>query len=271
MLGRTMSSDTRRQGAVPGGTDQAESHWKSRLRWALEHDGFALYQQPIVDLRTGEILRHELLLRLVEGNQVTPTGRFLAAATRYGAILEIDLWVTDRAVEIAAEGRAVTMNLAADSISADFVEHVRELLVDTGANPANLTFELCEEDLVNAEEAARDFLWSLKDLGFELAVDQFGTGPAELAKLRGLPVGYLKLGREFARDLSRDPASRNAIEAIVKPARRFGSRTVAVGVEDLATLQTLEELGADEAQGFALGAPEPVEFASTETVEPSAA
>jgi EAL domain-containing protein (putative c-di-GMP-specific phosphodiesterase class I) len=265
-----MSAETRRQGIVPGGNDQADSHWDERLRQALEHDGFALYQQPIVDLRTGKTLRHELLLRLVEGDRVTPAAKFIDAATRSGLIREIDHWVTDRAIEIAAGGRAVAANLSSQSISPGFLEYVRELLTETEANPANLTFELGEPDLVE-DEAAEDFLWALKDLGFGLAVDQFGTGPAELGKLRGLPVGYLKLGREFARDLSRDPASRNAIGAIVKPARRFGSRTVAVGVEDLATLQTLEELGADEAQGFALGAPEPLDGEFTQPAEPSAA
>jgi EAL domain-containing protein (putative c-di-GMP-specific phosphodiesterase class I) len=164
----------------------------------------------------------------------------------------------------------VTMNLASQSITPGFVEHVRDGLVETDANPANLTFELSEGDVVEAD-GAEDFLWALKDLGFGLAVDQFGTGPAELAKLRGLPVGYLKLGGEFARDLSRDPACRDAIEAIVRPVRRFGSRTVAVGVEDLATLQTLDELGADEAQGFALGAPEPIEDEYSNPVEQPAA
>jgi EAL domain-containing protein (putative c-di-GMP-specific phosphodiesterase class I) len=271
MLGGPMTFDARRQGKVPGGNDQAGSHWEERLRRALEHDGFALYQQPIVDLRTGSILRHELLLRLVEGDRVTPTVEFFDVATRYGPIVEIDLWVCDRAIEIAAGGKPVTMNLASQSITPGFVRHVRERLIETGANPANLTFELSERDLVTAEARAREFLWRLSELGFELAVDQFGTGPAELVKLRSLPVGYLKLGREFARDLSREPGSRDAIEAIVKPARRFGSRTVVVGVEDLATLQTLEELGADEAQGFALGAPEPIEDEYSNPVEQPAA
>ncbi len=260
----------RRQGTVPGGSSQAEAHWGERLRGALEHDGLVLYQQPIVDLRTGRVLRHELLLRLVEGDRVTPAAKFIDAAKDSGLTLEIDHWVVDRSIEIAAEGRVVAANLSSDSISPGFVEYVRELLTETEANPANIVFELSEADLVE-DEASEDFLWALRDLGFRLAVDQFGTGPAELAKLRGLPVGYLKLGREFARDLSRDPASRNAIEAIVKPARQFGSRTVAVGVEDLATLQTLEELGADEAQGFALGAPEPVEAERTDPAQSSAA
>jgi EAL domain-containing protein (putative c-di-GMP-specific phosphodiesterase class I) len=261
---------SRRQGTVPGGNGQAEAHWEERLLRALSHDGFALYQQPIVDLRTGEILRHELLLRLIEGNRVTPAAKFIDAASRSGLILEIDHWVTDRAIEIAAGGRAVAANLSSQSISPGFVEYVRKLLTDTEANPANLIFELSEEDLVG-DVAAKDFLWALKDLGFGLAMDQFGTGPADLRHLRGLPIGYLKLGREFAQDLSRDRGSRRAIGAIVRPARRFGSRTVAVGVEDLATLQTLEELGADEAQGFALGAPAPVDAERTNPAESSAA
>lgn len=260
-----------REGTVPGGTDQAESHWGKRLRWALAHDGLALYQQPIVDLRTAKVLRHELLLRLIEGGLVTPTAEFIEAANRDGTIVEIDRWVTDRAIEIAATGRPVTVNLSSKSIAPAFLEHVRERLMEAGANPSNLAFELSEGDLIEAGEEGREFLWKLRELGFGLAIDQFGTGPADLRHLRGLPVDYLKLGREFAQDLSRDPASRRAIEAIVKPARRFGSRTVAVGVEDLATLQTLEELGADEAQGYALGAPAPLEAERSTPVEHSAA
>jgi EAL domain-containing protein (putative c-di-GMP-specific phosphodiesterase class I) len=260
----------RRQGTVPGGTSQADAHWDERLRHALVHDGFTLYQQPIVDLKTGETLRHELLLRLVEAGRVTAAAKFIDAASRSGLILEIDHWVTDRTLELAAEGRAVAANLSSRSISPGFVDYVREHLTGTKANPANVTFELGEADLVE-DPAAAEFLSALKDLGFGLAVDQFGTGPAELTKLRGLPVGSLKLGREFARDLRRDPASLNAVAGIVRPARRFGSRTVAVGVEDLATLQTLEELGADEAQGFALGAPEPVDAEHTASAGSSAA
>jgi EAL domain-containing protein (putative c-di-GMP-specific phosphodiesterase class I) len=261
---------SRRQGTVTGGSGQAEEHWNERLRRALEHDGLALYQQPIFDLRSGRILRHELLLRLVEGDRVTPAAKFIEAAARSGPIGEIDLWVADQALELAAGGRSVTMNLAAQSITPGFVAHVREGLIEADANPAKLTFEISEADVVETRGVV-DFLWALKDFGFGLAIDQFGTGPAVLAKLRGLPVGSLKLGREFARDLSRDPANRNAIEAIVQPVRRFGSRTIAVGVEDLATLQTLEELGADEAQGFALGAPEPVDGEHPTAVEKSAA
>jgi EAL domain-containing protein (putative c-di-GMP-specific phosphodiesterase class I) len=154
----------------------------------------------------------------------------------------------------------VSVNLAAQSIDFGFVENVREGLALSGANPAMLAFELREGDLVGAGESGRDFLWALRELGFGLAMDQFGTDSVDLRHVRSLPIGYLKLGREFAQDLSRDPATRQAIEAIVQPARRFGSRTVAVGVEDLATLQILRELGADEAQGYALGAPTPFEL-----------
>ncbi len=57
--------------------------------------------------------------------------------------------------------------------------------METGANPANLVFELSEEDLVEAGRTAEDFLWALRDLGFGLAVDQFGTGPADLRRSCG--------------------------------------------------------------------------------------
>jgi EAL domain-containing protein (putative c-di-GMP-specific phosphodiesterase class I) len=246
---------TRRDG-VPGGNGQAQGRWVEWLGDVRRHGGFALYGQPIVDLRSGRALRHELLLRLVEDGESIPNGDFLAAAERRDRIEEIDRWVVGRAVKLAAAG-PVNVNLTCRSITPAFVEHLEGLLDADGADPANLALELSEPELTEAGGAGRDFLWKLYGLGCGVAVDVFGTGPAEVHHLRSLPPGYWKLGDEFVRDLPRDRDTRGAVAEIVWLARMFGSRTVAVGVKDLATLQILEELGADQAQGSAFGRPIP--------------
>jgi EAL domain-containing protein (putative c-di-GMP-specific phosphodiesterase class I) len=219
------------------------------------HGGLALYAQPIVDLRSGRPLRHELLLGLVEDGGAVANGDILAA-DHFGPVEEIDRWVVGRAVELAAAA-PVNVNLTGPSITLGFVEYVAELLETAGADPANLVFEVSEHDLLEAEDGGQEFLWKLYRLGCSIAVDEVGSGFAELDHLRSLPPGYWKLGHELVWEVRRHRANRETVEAIAGWARIFGSRTIAVGVDDLATLQILEGLGADQAQGPAFGHPVP--------------
>jgi EAL domain-containing protein (putative c-di-GMP-specific phosphodiesterase class I) len=152
----------------------------------------------------------------------------------------------------------VNVNVSMQSLGPDLLDLVERRLAETEADPAKLVIELQEAQLMADEERSRELVWSLRELGVKVAVDQFGMGTGGLSYLRDLQATYLKINRDFVRDLRRNPASRHAIEAIVNPARRFGPVTIAVGVEDLATLQMLEELGVDQAQGNALQAPAPV-------------
>ena len=121
-----------RVGLVDGADHQARMSarlsWSERIRDALEHDGFVPFQQPILDLRTGTIGRHELLLRMEgEGGDLIPPGAFLYVAERFGQIQALDRWVIARAVEILAEWRgggeepALEVNLSGASITDEAV------------------------------------------------------------------------------------------------------------------------------------------------------
>src|SRR5262245_54060995 len=87
-----------------------EAAWSERIRVALERDRFALYAQRIVDVGTGEPVRHELFLRMVGEGRVIPAGEFVVAAEEHGSIREIDRWVVGKAVEIAAAGWPIHLN-----------------------------------------------------------------------------------------------------------------------------------------------------------------
>jgi EAL domain-containing protein (putative c-di-GMP-specific phosphodiesterase class I) len=250
--GHVISSTRRHQ--VPGGNGQVEGH-RAGAGDENGQGGLALYAQPIVDLRSGRPVRHELLLGLVEDGGAVTNGDVLAA-DHLGPVEETDRWVLDRAVEFAA-ATPVNLNLTAPSITPDYVEYAAELLETAGANPANLAFEVSEPDLLDAEDEGREFLWGLHRLGCWIAVDEVGSVSPELGHLRSLPPGYWKLAHGLVWEVRRHRANREAVEAITELARIFGSRTIAVGVDDLATLQILEGLGADQAQGPAFGHPVP--------------
>jgi EAL domain-containing protein (putative c-di-GMP-specific phosphodiesterase class I) len=195
---------------------------------------------------------------MVEGSDVIEARDFVEVAERDASITRIDAWALEEAIGLAAGGMAVNVNVSMQSLGPELLELIEGRLADAEADPDNLVLELRECQLMEDEDRSRELVLALRELGVRVAVDRFGAGGGRLSYLRDLKATFLKISQELVRDLRRDPASRHAVEAIVKPARRFGPVTVGVGVEDLATLQTLEELGVDQGQGHALRAPAPV-------------
>lgn len=233
--------------------------WLSRIRDALEHDGFELFGQPIVDLASGAVVQHELLLRMrdPDGGYLSP-GLFLPIAERLGLAPAIDRWVLARGLDFAAAGWPVEINLSARSLDdADLPQLIERTLEETEADPALVVFELTETALIENDLTARHFVDRVHQLGCKLALDDFGTGYGGFTYLKRLPVDFLKIDIEFVRDAVTNPASRHVIDAVVSLARAFGLATVAEGVEDEATLGLLRELGVDLAQGYHLGRPAP--------------
>jgi PAS domain S-box-containing protein len=234
--------------------------WVGRIREALDDDRFVLYAQPIVSV-DGQRHSEELLLRMIgrEGEVIAP-GAFLPAAETSGLIWEIDQWVVQQAIRLAASGRRVEVNLSADSISnLDLLAFIERALERSGADPANIVFELTETALMGDLEEGRAFAIGLNEIGCGLALDDFGTGFGSFTYLKTLPISYLKIDIDFVRDLVTNTANQHLVKAIVSLAKAFGQQTIAEGVEDARTLSLLRDYGVDYVQGFHLGRPVPCE------------
>ncbi len=233
--------------------------WTERIRSALTGGRFVLYAQPIFDLTTGEIVQHELLIRMRdEGDALIPPGQFLPAAEESGLIRQVDEWVVGQAAKLVGEGHAVQINLSATSFAqhgmADVIE---DAFVAAGADPSRLVVEFTETALLQDELGARRFADRIVELGVRIALDDFGTGYGGFTYLKHLPVHYLKIDREFVRDISVETSSRHVVEAIVSLARGFGQRTIAEGVERRSKIPILLGLGVDYGQGYGLMRPFP--------------
>ncbi len=230
-----------------------------RVERALINESFVLHSQPILDLRTGATVQHELLIRMVEDDgRVIAPGEFLPVCEQYSMIGEIDWWVIKQAARLAGEGYPVQANISARSVGdADVLEHMERCIEQHEVAPGMLVFEITETAVVEDEAAARTFAERLRRLGCKIALDDFGTGYASLTYLKQMPVDFLKLDIEFVRDLSVNEASRHVVQALVALARDFELQTVGEGVEDAATLELLRELGVDYAQGFHIARPAP--------------
>jgi PAS domain S-box-containing protein len=246
--------------------DLEKLEWVRRVQEALAEKLFVLYAQPIVEIATGRVVQRELLLRMLDPTAsetdatVISPGAFLPVAEEFGLISEIDRWVIAQAAELAATGGAVELNISGRSITdPGLIEHIRRCIEASGADPKAMVFEITETALIADQAAARTFADGLHGLGCTLALDDFGTGYGGFTYLKQLQIDFLKIDIEFVRDLSRNPASRSVVQAIVHLASGFNLSTVAEGVEDAQTLDLLRELGVDCAQGYHLGRPEPLE------------
>ena len=233
--------------------------WSRRIEEALERDLFVLHGQRIVDVISGETVRHELFLRMVDRRRLIPAGEFVMAAEEFGSIREIDHWVVAQAIEVAASRMPVDLNLSVRSTDEAMIELISDRLEETGADPADLVLELSEAQLTEGLDEARAFVNAAAEIGCGIALDGFVKGGPESFLLRRLPVTYVKLGSQFIVGLTEDRGRRRAVSSAVLKAHRSGQRVIAQGVETFAALELLENLGIDEAQGYALGPPESLE------------
>lgn len=239
----------------------AELSWVGRVRDALAEDRFVLYAQPIVEADSGEIVQHELLLRLrLPDDTIVPPGEFLPPAEKYGLMADIDKWVAGQAAAIAARGIPVEFNLSAAALTnSSVIRAFDDALIKNGADSNLIVVEVTETGLVEARAAARRGLEQIRGLGCRIAIDDFGTGYGGLTYVKDFPIDILKIDIEFVRDALVNKESEAVVRAVVALADGLGRETVAEGVEDAATLELMRELGVTHAQGYHLGRPAPVE------------
>ncbi len=249
-----------RPGITPTAFEADRETWVARIHEALDEDRFLLHAQPIIDLATGDIVQHELLLRLRgPDGQLIPPLDFLPTAERCGLIGEIDQWVIRQATRVAARGGPVTVNLsaasAADPMVLDLIEaEIRRHETD----PSKITFEITETAVMQNVERGQLFAARMVALGCSFALDDFGTGFASFTYLKHLPVHYLKIDIEFVRGLCQSQRDRSIVSAIVALAQGFEQQTIAEGVETEETAAVLRDLGVDFAQGYLFGRPAPL-------------
>lgn len=249
-------------------------HGERLIRAALEGDGFILQCQPIMDLRTGEIAIHELLLRMRgEDGALVPPEEFLPVAERFGLIHAIDRWVLQKAIALLAERRQagqemrLAVNLSGRAFSdTDLLDLLRREISSSDIDPGQLVLEITETAAIGDIDQAGAFMAALKDAGCGFALDDFGSGFSSFASLRHLPVDYMKIAGQFICNLQNSPADLHLVRAMVEMARGLGKEVVAEWVEDEETLALLRALGVEYAQGFHIGRPGPVEQAWPPTI-----
>jgi diguanylate cyclase (GGDEF)-like protein len=237
------------------------------LRTAIDEHHLVLHYQPQLDLRTGEIVAVESLLRWAHPRLgLVPPLEFLPFAEEAGLMGSItNLVLTDAIAQCAAwrsEGKQLTVSVnisATNLLDPRFTDLVRDLL-DSHDLPAEaLVLEITETSVISDFDQSQRVIQELWDLGIVVSIDDFGAGFTSLAHLSSLAVKELKLDRTFLTGLTETNGSRDLdlVRATIELGHALGLRIVAEGIEDDATLQLLTDLGCDLAQGYLISIPKP--------------
>lgn len=246
-----------------GTTSRVE--WNERLVLALEQDKLQVYAQPILDIRSGEIDRYELLIRLEDesGNIVLPA-EFLPTAERLGLIRDIDRWILHRAVGLLAGHPGPSLKLDVNLSGKAFADTgllatVAQELSDAGIEPSRLGFEITETAAVADILRAQEFICTLSDIGCRFSLDDFGSGFSSFYYLKHLPIDCLKVDGSFIRAIHQSEQDRHLVRGMVELCRGLGVEVAAEYVESKESFEVVESLGFDFAQGYEIGRPRPVD------------
>ncbi|RZL37173.1 MAG: EAL domain-containing protein [Rubrivivax sp.] len=242
---------------------------EAELREALRADHLRLVYQPIVDIASPDAPLHgvEALIRWRKpsGEMVSPD-IFIPIAERSDLIIDIGRWVMSQALHdlAALQGGALSrlkihVNMAASEFTSSALPTMLSAMSARLAVPAaQVVLELTESMLMRQPEQVRRVMHQLREIGFEISLDDFGMGHSSLSMLKSLPISSLKIDRSFVRDLPSGERDRAIAQTIVGLGHHLQLDVIAEGIETPAQLDELKAIRCGFGQGYLLGRPLPL-------------
>jgi EAL domain-containing protein (putative c-di-GMP-specific phosphodiesterase class I)/PleD family two-component response regulator len=232
--------------------------WLRLTRELIDNDGIEPYYQPIKDTHTNEIVKYEVLARGVYENEVTDPLYFLRSAEKLGLLTTITRTIIKKSFAYMRDKDIeFSINLTEkDLIDDTFLMYLQNHAEEYGIDPSRVTFEILENiTVVKNADAIKEQLSLLREMGFKMAVDDFGVENSNLSRFLDMHFDFIKIDGVFIKDLVSNEKNIKLTKAIVSLAKSLGMQTVAEYVKDEATYNMVKELGVDLAQGFYIGKP----------------
>ncbi len=235
-----------------------------RLNEALKNQEFYLEYQPQIDLKTGNVVAAEALIRWrspERGN--IPPSEFIPLAENTGFIIPISEWVLRTACQQAVTWQrlglppiSISVNISAQQLKEqNFVTDILLILEETKLDPQWLELELTETMLVSNISLTLEQFNHLQAEGISIAIDDFGTGYASLSYIQNFLFDSLKIDRSFIKEIAQNPKNAAIVSAIIRMARQLNFKVVAEGVETQSEFEFLREQGCDLLQGYFISRP----------------
>lgn len=222
-----------------------------------------VFFQPKIELASGKVCGLEALVRWKHPKLgLVPPDAFIPVAERAGVMKMITLWVLDTVLAVKQEWQSlgihidVAVNLSVSNLSDESLPaDILRVLENHYVPASSVIFEVTETSMMTNPRQAQEVLHKLHEIGLQLSIDDFGTGYSSLSYLKSLPASEIKIDKSFVLDMINDETDAVIVHSTITLAHNIGYRVVAEGVESAASLELLQVLGCDVAQGFYISEP----------------
>lgn len=230
----------------------------ARLSNSIKNNELEVYYQPIYDVKKGKIVSAEALIRWISNGEVIPPNKFIPIAKKNGDILLIDEIVIRDAArfcksirEMGDKDFIVSVNVSHAILKQSyFLSKIIKIVEEEGIAPDFLKFEITEDETIDDSEFTANVLKELKELGFEIFLDDFGVGYSSFNHIKTLPLDTLKIDRSLILSIENDNRTFSIIDTLINLAHNLGLDVICEGVEKKNEMELLKSMGCDKIQGY---------------------
>ncbi|SEI37389.1 diguanylate cyclase (GGDEF) domain-containing protein [Allopseudospirillum japonicum] len=228
---------------------------------AIEQRTLVPVYQPIVDLNTGTLVAVEVLSRIqLPDDQLLSAKEFIEIAENIGKIHMLDYIIMDKAFSAAHNEKfqgLIFINLSPKAImGGDFLRYVQELTQRYKVPAEQIVFEITERDTVKSLDMMEKLMSNLKELGFQMAIDDFGSGFSSFQYLKRFPIDFVKIEGEFIANMVQDPLDEAFVNTIVALAKSIGALTVGEFIESAQVRDKANQCHVNLGQGYYISRPQ---------------
>ncbi|QOY55304.1 EAL domain-containing protein [Candidatus Sulfurimonas marisnigri] len=236
---------------------QKMHEWAHKTKLALDFDLLIPYYQPIINLATNEIEKYECLARIIEQEETIFPSYFIEAARIAGMVTDITRRMIEKSFKTFSTcNKEFSINITDDDFKEGYlVDYLLEHCEKHNIHPSQVALEVLENISDYDLQHANFQMEKLKNIGFKIAIDDFGADSSNFARVQKLQIDYLKIDGSFIKDIALNQNSMIIVKTIVFYAKHSGVNTIAEFVHDEETYKIIKELGIDYAQGYYISEP----------------
>ncbi|MDH5560707.1 MAG: EAL domain-containing protein [Deltaproteobacteria bacterium] len=240
-------------------------YWMNRVRQSLVNETIVPFYQPIINNENGNIEKYECLARIVENDEIISPAKFIGPAKLVGLITQITRLMIRKSFEyFSGKNYEFSINITDEDLKEGFlIQYLEKIIRTVDIKPSNVVFEILEGISLTNSFSVIEQLNTLHDLGFKIAIDDFGAEQSNFSRLLDLKADFVKIDQKFIRNIHSDINSYKITQSIIFLAKNFETKTIAEFVHCKEVHDMVAELGIDYSQGYYLG--EPKMFITEET------
>ncbi len=235
-------------------------YWLRKIKEIIANDKLRVYYQPIINNKTGKIAKYESLIRALDGEKIISPFFFLDAAQSTGMLESITKNVIEKSFKMFEdESYDFSINITETDLNGDYlIDFFYQKLKKYNINPNRVILEILENISSIESQQTLIQLKKLKEMGFQIAIDDFGAEASNFSRLLSIEANIIKIDGQFIKNIHTDPKSYKIVETIVSLAKKLNAKTVAEFVHNKEVYQITKKLGVDFSQGYYFQEPLPI-------------